>query len=119
MLTIYNKCGRLYPLSSKALALRFYNGIGGKRKMIGLLTQFMRRLRSKTWRRCRRVFVPVMLLTICVGGTSGSTLKSTNEASNDVSCEVFKVITFSDKDTKATLQQVFAHNKTMDTICPP
>ena len=87
--------------------------------MTGLLTQFMQRLRSRIWRRSTRVFVPVMLLTICVGGTSCSTLKSTNEARTDVSCEVFKVITFSDKDTKATLQQVFAHNKTMDTICPP
>ena len=85
--------------------------------MIGLLTQFMRRLRLKTWRRCRRVFVPVMLLTICVGGTSCSTLKSTN-ARTDVSCEVFKVITFSDKeDSKATLEQVFAHNKVWETIC--
>ena len=86
--------------------------------MIGSLTQSMRRLRSKTWRRSTRVFGVVMLLTICVGGTGCSTLKSTN-ARTDVSCEVFKVITFSDKDTKPTLQQVFAHNKTMDTICPP
>ena len=84
--------------------------------MIGLLTQSMRRLRLLTWKRCRRVFVPVMLLTICVGGTSCSTLKSTN-ARTDVSCEVFKVITWSDKDTKPTLEQVFAHNKTWDTIC--
>ena len=88
--------------------------------MTGLLTQFMQRLRSRIWRRSTRVFVPVMLLTICVGGTSCSTLKSTSEARTDVSCEVFKVITFSDKeDSKATLEQVFAHNKTMDTICPP
>jgi len=84
--------------------------------MIGLLTQSMRRLRLKTWKRCRRVFVPVMLLTICVGGTSCSTLKSTN-ARTDVSCEVFKVITWSDKDSKATLEQVFAHNKVWETIC--
>ena len=84
--------------------------------MIGLLTQSMRRLRLLTWKRCRRVFVPVMLLTICVGGTSCSTLKSTN-ARTDVSCEVFKVITFSDKDSKATLEQVFAHNKVWETIC--
>ena len=116
MLTIYNKCGRLYPLSSKALALRFYNGIGGKRKMIGLLTQFMRRLRLKTWRRCRRVFVPVMLLIVCVGGTSCSTLKSIN-ARTDVSCEVFKPITWSDKDSKSTLKEIFIHNKAWDAIC--
>ena len=85
--------------------------------MTGLLTQFMPRLKSKTWRRCRRVFVPVMLLIVCVGGTGCSTLKSIN-ARTDVSCEVFKVITWSDKDTKDTLKQIFAHNKTMDTICP-
>lgn len=84
--------------------------------MTGLLTRFMPRLKSKTWRRCRRVFVPVMLLTICVGGTGCSTLKSTN-ARTDVSCEVFKVITWSDKDTKPTLKEIFAHNKTWDAIC--
>ena len=49
--------------------------------------------------------------------SSCSSLKSIN-ARTDVSCEVFKVITWSDKDTKPTLEQVFAHNKTMDTICP-
>jgi hypothetical protein len=85
--------------------------------MIGLQTQFMQRLRSKTWRRCRRVFGLGMLLTICVGGTSCSTLKSINAKKTDVSCEVFKVITFSDKDSKATLEQVFAHNKVWETIC--
>ena len=83
--------------------------------MTGLLTQFMRTLRSRIWRRSIGVFGVVMLLTICVGGTGCSTLNT--NARTDVSCEVFKVITWSDKDTKPTLEQVFAHNKTWDTIC--
>ena len=84
--------------------------------MTVLLTQFMPRLKSKTWRSLIKGFVLGMLLTICVGGTGCSTLKSQN-ARTDVSCEVFKVITWSDKDTKPTLEQVFLHNTTFDSIC--
>ena len=83
--------------------------------MTGLLTQFIRRLRSKTLKRCRRAFVLAILL-IGLSMSSCSSLKNIN-ARTDVSCEVFKVITWSDKDTKPTLEQVFAHNKTWDTIC--
>ena len=83
--------------------------------MTGLLTLLMRRLRLLTWKRCRRAFVPAILL-IGLSMSSCSSLKSIN-ARTDVSCEVFKVITWSDKDTKPTLEQVFAHNKTWDTIC--
>ena len=83
--------------------------------MTGLLTLLMRRLRLLTWKRCRRAFVLGILL-IGLSMSSCSSLKNIN-ARTDVSCEVFKVITWSDKDTKPTLEQVFAHNKTMDTIC--
>ena len=83
--------------------------------MTGLLTLLMRRLRLLTWKRCRRAFVPAILL-IGLSMSSCSSLKNIN-ARTDVSCEVFKVITWSDKDTKPTLEQVFAHNKTWDTIC--
>jgi len=86
--------------------------------MTVLLTQFMPRLKSKTWRSLIKGFVLGMLLIALSGVIGCSTLKSIN-ARTDVSCEVFKVITWSDKDSKATLEQVFAHNKTMDTICPP
>ena len=86
--------------------------------MTVLLTQFMPRLKSKTWRSLIKGFVLGMLLIALSGVIGCSTLKSIN-ARTDVSCEVFKVITWSDKDTKPTLEQVFAHNKTMDTICPP
>ena len=83
--------------------------------MTGLLTLLMRRLRLLTWKRCRRAFVLAILL-IGLSMSSCSSLKNIN-ARTDVSCEVFKVITWSDKDTKPTLEQVFAHNKTWDTIC--
>jgi hypothetical protein len=83
--------------------------------MTGLLTLLMRRLRLLTWKRCRRAFVLGILL-IGLSMSSCSSLKNIN-ARTDVSCEVFKVITWSDKDTKPTLEQVFAHNKTWDTIC--
>ena len=83
--------------------------------MIGLLTQSMRRLRSKTLKRCRRAFVLGML---CVGfSMSGcASLRSIN-AKTDVSCELFKPITWSDKDSKKSLKQIFAHNKVWETIC--
>ena len=45
-----------------------------------------------------------------------SSLKSIN-ARTDVSCELFKVITWSDKDTKPTLKEIFAHNATFDAVC--
>ena len=83
--------------------------------MIGLLTQFMRKLILKTWRRCRRVFVPGMLL-IGLSMSSCSSLKSIN-AKTDVSCELFKPITWSDKDTKPTLKEIFLHNTTFDAVC--
>ena len=83
--------------------------------MTGLLTQFMPRLKSKTWRSLIKGFVLGMLL-IALSGVIGCSTLNTN-ARTDVSCEVFKVITWSDKDTKPTLEQVFAHNKTWDTIC--
>lgn len=98
------------------LALRFYSGTGGKRKMTGLLTQFMPRLKSKTWRRLIKGFVLGMLLIVSNGVIGCSTLKSTN-ARTDVSCEVFKPITWSDKDTKPTLKEIFAHNTTFDSVC--
>ena len=84
--------------------------------MTGLLTQFMQRLKLITLKRLIKGFVLGMLLIVSSGVTGCSTLKSTN-ARTDVSCEVFKVITFSDKDSKATLEQVFAHNKVWETIC--
>jgi hypothetical protein len=83
--------------------------------MIGLLTQFMQRLRLLTLRRCQKVFVLVILL-IGLSMSSCSSLKSIN-AKTDVSCELFKPITWSDKDSKNTLEQVFAHNITWDAVC--
>ena len=83
--------------------------------MIGLLTQFMQRLRLLTLRRCQKVFVLVIL---CVGCSMNgcSSLRDTN-AKTDVSCSVFKPITWSDKDSKKSLKQIFAHNKVWETIC--
>ena len=83
--------------------------------MIGLLTQSMRRLRLLTWKRCRRGFVLGML---CVGfSMSGcESLRSIN-AKTDVSCALFKPITWSDKDTKSTLKEIFLHNTTFDSVC--
>jgi len=46
-----------------------------------------------------------------------SSLRDTNAKRTDVSCELFKPITWSDKDSKNTLEQVFAHNITWDAVC--
>jgi len=69
-----------------------------------------------TWKRLIKACGPGMLLIVLSGVIGCSTLKNTN-ARTDVSCEVFKPIKWSDKDTKPTLEQVFLHNTTFDSIC--
>ena len=70
------------------------------------------RKRLMIWRRIVSIFALPMLLAVMLNGCA-----KTSTSVIDTSCEAFKPISYSSKDTDATVDQVIGHNAAWDALC--
>ena len=68
--------------------------------------------RLMIWWRIVTVFALLTLLAVMLNGCA-----KTSTSVIDTSCEAFKPISYSSKDTDATVDQVIGHNAAWDALC--